>query len=207
MRALRGGVPAGRRRRLSAQRARRVRLWLTFRVKHDLYVLAEAAVPHTRRQRRRVARATPMRGPARWVLAQLSGVGERAAGDEDVRLPGAAHAAGPARALALSPVALPPRSALAGARSRARPLVRDRARALDGGTAGASPAAPRRLRDAAGPTRRVPTGTPRGQAGAGGVPGSHPPSLRSRRSRRSAASRSRAADRGPCPARSASSNP
>src|SRR5215475_6186559 len=77
------------------------------------------------------------KGPS-WFLVQVGGrAGERADGDEAVRLPGAAHASRAARSLALPTLALPARLALARARQGAVEMVLDGTRAFDGGIAGA----------------------------------------------------------------------
>src|SRR5271166_1075881 len=83
--------------------------------------------------RRRAARF----GRTRWPPLAESAQAWSPGADETARLPGAAHAAGAARSLAVSPLPLPPRPALAGAGAPlAGMLVRGRARSPRGGSVG-----------------------------------------------------------------------
>src|ERR1700683_3006632 len=79
-----------------------------------------------------------------WASATQGWEGERQDGDEGVRLPRAADASRVARPLAVPPLPLPPRPALAPARAAAPLLVPQRTRPLAGRPAGLHATTPSR---------------------------------------------------------------
>src|ERR1700683_4462109 len=105
-----------------------------------------------------------------WASATQGWEGERQDRDEGVRLPRAADASRVARPLAVPPLPLPPRPALARARAAAPLLVPQRTRPLAGRPAGLHATTPSRGLRARSSVEAgaTPPGPGGGEAGAGG---------------------------------------
>src|SRR5271163_1404622 len=121
---------------------------LTFRVKRDLYTGETMDSTHSERKE-------PVGVGSEWIPGSQGQAGcETRIGvvdrDETVYLPGETDAPRTSRPLAVSPLALSRRSALAGAGQAGEELVRLRTLTLDDSTTGLQPQAARELNQSLG---------------------------------------------------------